>query len=139
MVCMSHHVIPLRARCLANFAFLLVAATLVPGSAAAATLPAGFVESTVADGLVHPTAMAIAKDARIFVADQGGRLRVLKNGQLLAKPFVTLNVNTQGERGLLGVALHPDFPRTPYVYLYYTAVKPKLHSRLSRFTAKGDR
>jgi glucose/arabinose dehydrogenase len=136
---MNHHVIPAGARHLAALALLLAAATLVPGSSAAATLPPGFVESTIADGLLNPTAMAVSGDGRIFVCEQGGRLRVIKNGHLLPKPFVVLNVNTQGERGLLGVELHPDFPRTPYVYLYYTAIKPKLHSRLSRFTAKGDR
>ena len=130
MACMSHR---------AAFALLLAATALVASSAVAATLPPGFVESAVASGLSQPTAMAIARDGRIFVGEQGGRLRVIKNGQLLAKPFVTLNVSTQGERGLLGVALHPDFPHTPYVYLYYTAVKPKVHSRLSRFTARGDR
>ncbi|HXT22665.1 MAG TPA: PQQ-dependent sugar dehydrogenase [Thermoanaerobaculia bacterium] len=136
---MSHHVIPPRARRLAALAFVLIAASLAPSLAAAATLPAGFVESTVAAGLVNPTAMAISRDGRIFIAEQPGRVRVVKNGKLLAKPFVSLNVNAEGERGLLGVALHPDFPRTPWVYVYYTAVKPKLHNRLSRFTARGDR
>jgi len=136
---MRHHVIPLCARAFVSFALLLAAVILVANPASAATLPPGFVESAVASGLTNPTAMAVSRDGRIFVAEQPGRLRVVKNGQLLAKPFVTLNVNAQGERGLLGVALHPDFPRTPYVYVYYTAVKPKLHNRLSRLTARGDR
>lgn len=139
MVCMSHRVFPRRTPSLAALALLLAAGALVPAAAAAATLPPGFVESAVASGLANPTAMAIAKDGRIFVGEQGGRLRVIKNGRLLAKPFVTLNANAQGERGLLGVALHPDFPRTPFVYVYYTAVRPKLHNRLSRLTARGDR
>lgn len=108
-------------------------------SAGAATLPAGFVETTVAQGLVNPTAMALSRDGRIFVCEQGGRLRVIKNGRLLTRPFVTLTVSSVGERGLLGVALHPDFPSTPYVYLYYTATKPRIHNRLSRFTPRGDR
>jgi glucose/arabinose dehydrogenase len=115
----------------------LILAAPVPGRAA--SLPPGFAETTVASGLDRPTAMAISGDGRIFVCEQGGRLRVVKNGQLLPRPFVNLTVDSQGERGLLGVALHPDFPRTPYVYLYYTATKPRLHNRLSRFTAAGDR
>ena len=49
-------------------------------AAAAATLPAGFTETRVATGLANPTAMAFAPDGRLFVAQQGGALRVIKNG-----------------------------------------------------------
>ena len=48
----------------------------------AATLPAGFTETTVASGLASPTAMAFAPDGRLFVCQQGGQLRVIKNGVL---------------------------------------------------------
>src|SRR6185503_18688732 len=118
---------------------LLALFAAAPEPLHAASLPSGFAESTVASGLDRPTAMALSRDGRIFICEQGGRLRVVKNGRLLPRPFVNLNVNAQGERGLLGVALHPDFPATPYVYVYYTATKPRVHNRLSRFTAKGDR
>lgn len=103
----------------------------------AATLPAGFSETTVT-GLTNPTAMAIAPDGRIFVCQQGGALRVIKNGALLATPFVTLTVDANGERGLLGVAFDPDFLTNRYVYVYYTATTPAIHNRISRFTANGD-
>ena len=83
--------------------------------------------------------MAFAPDGRIFVAELGGRLRVIKNGALLATPFVTLNVAPGGgERGLAGVVLDPNFASNHYVYLYYTAPTPTIHSRVSRFTANGD-
>ena len=75
----------------------------------AATVPTGFTDSVVASGLTNPTAMAFAPDGRIFVCQQGGALRVIKNGALLATPFVTLTVNASGERGLLGVAFDPNF------------------------------
>jgi glucose/arabinose dehydrogenase len=82
--------------------------------------------------------MAIAPDGRIFVAEQTGRLRVIKDGALLTQPFVTLNVNSLGERGLLGVALDPDFPSTPYVYLFYTGpTAPPRINRVSRFTVSA--
>jgi glucose/arabinose dehydrogenase len=139
MVRMRNHVIPRVGRRLVVIAVLLAVALLARSSASAATLPAGFEETAVAAGLDNPTAMALSRDGRIFVCEQGGRLRVVKNGHLLTRPFVTLNVNAQGERGLLGVALHPNFPQTPYVYVYYTAVRPRIHNRLSRFTARGDR
>ena len=96
---------------------VLVAST----SARAAQLPVGFVETVVATGLANPTAMEFAPDGRLFVAEQGGRLRVIKNGVLLATPFVTLTVNASGERGLLGVAFDPDFATNHFVYVYYTA------------------
>src|SRR5882724_13367780 len=70
----------------------------------AATLPAGFSETQIAGGLSSPTAMDLAPDGRIFVCLQGGRLRVIKNGALLATPFVSLTVDSAVERGLLGVA-----------------------------------
>ena len=83
--------------------FAATAATL-----SAATLRTGFSETIVVDGLVEPTAMAVAIDGRIFVAQQGGAVRVVRDGVLLAAPFVTLAVNASGERGLIGIALDPQ-------------------------------
>ena len=111
---------------------------LTVSAASAATVPAGFTESPVASGLASPTAMQFAPDGRLFVCEQGGRLRVIKNGALLSTPFVTLTVNAEGERGLLGVAFDPDFATNRYVYVYYTATTPTVHNRISRFTANGD-
>jgi glucose/arabinose dehydrogenase len=85
-------------------AFLLASVSAIN----AATLPPGFTE-TATTGLNNPTAMEIAPDGRIFVCQQGGSLRVIKNGVLLSTPFLTLNVDQNGERGLLGIALDPNF------------------------------
>src|SRR5688500_12304377 len=106
--------------------------------AAAATLPAGFTESQIASGLASPTAMQFAPDGRLFVCEQGGRLRVIKDGALLPTPFLTLTVSSVGERGLLGVTFDPAFATNHYVYVYYTATTPGVHNRISRFTANGD-
>lgn len=103
-----------------------------------ATLPPGFSETAVGTGLANPTAMALAPDGRIFVCQQGGALRVIKDGVTLPAPFVTVTVDSQGERGLLGVAFDPDFLVNRYVYVYYTSPTPTLHNRISRFTAAGD-
>jgi glucose/arabinose dehydrogenase len=104
----------------------------------AATLPSGFTETLIASGLSNPTAMAIAPDGRLFVCQQGGQLRVIKGGALLSTPFLTLNVNSSGERGLLGVAFDPAFDTNHFVYVYYTMVTSPIHNRVSRFTANGD-
>ena len=122
----------MRGRVLAT-ALLLTVAALAEG----ATLPTGFTE-TFTSGLASPTAMALTPDGRVFVCQQGGQLRVIKNGVLLPTPFLTVTVDPDGERGLLGVALDPDFPQNQYVYVYYTTPSPAVHNRLSRFTANGD-
>jgi glucose/arabinose dehydrogenase len=104
----------------------------------AATVPPGFTDSLVAAGLNSPTAMALAPDGRIFVCEQGGALRVIKNGVLLPTPFLTVTVDPTGERGLLGVEFDPNFVSNQLVYIYYTATTPTVHNRISHFTAAGD-
>src|SRR5688500_3450431 len=106
--------------------FLLILA-LSGATAHAGTVPVGFREVLVASGLASPTAMQFAPDGRLFVAEQTGRLRVIKDGALLPTPFVTLTVNASGERGLLGVAFDPAFATNHYVYVYYTATTPTVH------------
>jgi glucose/arabinose dehydrogenase len=109
---------------------------LAGASPAASAVPTGFSDSVFASGLVNPSAMAFAPDGRLFVAQQGGALRIVhSDGTLLATPFVTIPVNSAGERGLLGVAFSPDFATTKHVYVYYTATTPAIHNRISRFTA----
>ena len=117
--------------CLTMLTFFLAASAF-------ATVPAGFTQTTVTSSLSVPTAMAMAPDGRIFVCQQSGALRVVKNGTLLTTPFVSLTVDSNGERGLLGVAFDPDFLNNQYVYVYYTTPTPSVHNRISRFTASGD-
>jgi glucose/arabinose dehydrogenase len=90
-------------------------------------------------GLSNATAFAQAPDGRIFVALQGGTLRVVKNGALLSTPFHTLSgVDSTDERGLIGVALHPDFASNGWVYVHYTTTEVATHNRISRLVAVGD-
>ncbi len=110
----------------------------VSAQSGAITVPTGFVDETVVSGLASPTAMAFAPDGRLFVAEQRGALRVVKGGALLSTPFVSLDVDSRGERGLLGVVLDPAFATNGYVYVYYTAKTPRVHNRITRFRAAGD-
>jgi uncharacterized repeat protein (TIGR03806 family) len=114
------------------------ALALLPGPAPAARLPDGFAEAQVADKLTGATAMDIAPDGRIFICEQTGALRVVKDDALLPTPFISLTVDSSWERGLLGVALDPQFPKSPYVYVCTIAPEPYPHHRISRFTARGD-
>jgi glucose/arabinose dehydrogenase len=118
---------------------IVFALTLASLPLAAATLPPGFSESQFGSNFNGtPTAMAFAPDGQLFVCLQTGQLRVIKNGALLATPFVSLTVDSAGERGLLGVAFDPNFASNHFVYLYYTVPTAPIHNRISRFTANGD-
>jgi glucose/arabinose dehydrogenase len=106
-----------------------------------AVAPTGFADATVATNLAAPTAMAFAPDGRLFVAQQSGALRVIKNGQLLSKPFATFKVDSQGERGLLGVVFDPNFAANHFVYVYYTVPSTNgaaPFNHVTRVTASGD-
>lgn len=80
-----------------------------------------FVEETIVQGIPIPTTIAFAPDSKIFLALKDGVIRVVQNGTLLPTPFVDLSavVNRSTDRGLLGIAVDPDFPRRPYIYLSY--------------------
>ncbi len=108
------------------------------GTHVANEIRAGFLETVVADSLDSPVSMAVAPDGRIFVCEQGGALRVIRGERLLRRPFVTLPTRAEIEEGLIGVALDPDFARTGWVYVCWTALAPQRHDRVSRFTADGD-
>ncbi|GAB4413065.1 MAG: hypothetical protein OHK0039_19610 [Bacteroidia bacterium] len=115
------------------WAFLLVFAADVQ----AATLPPGFIEAQVATGL-NPVAMTLDHHGRVWIAEKHGVVRIVDTqGDLLPDPFVTLPVDDYNERGLLGIALHPDFHAHPFVYLYYT-VPGQHRNRVIRLMANGD-
>ncbi len=113
-------------------------ALLIVDEGIAQTFPSGFARVQVGSAISSPTVMAFAPDGRIFVAQQGGALRVIKNNALLATPFVSLTVNSNGERGLIGIALDPDFATNNFIYLYYTTNTAPIHNRIVRYTANGD-
>ena len=119
--------------------FAVLALALGSFQVRAATLPSGFTETQFGSNVgASPTAMAFAPDGRLFVCLQGGQLRVIKNGTLLATPFVTVPTTANGERGLLGIAFDPNFSTNQFVYVYYTTNTAPIHNRISRFTANGD-
>src|SRR5262245_31780439 len=68
------------------------------------TFPAGFSRVLVANGITQPTALAFSPDGRIFICQQTGNVRVVKNNVLLTTPFISIAVNSLTERGLLGIA-----------------------------------
>lgn len=122
-------------------ALLGLAATT--GYAQTRTFPAGFSSVQVATGINSPTTMTFAPDGRIFICEQQGNLRVVKDGKLLPTPLVSVKVfgadgsTGQGERGLIGVVCDPDFLTNHYFYVYYT-LPTGTNNRIVRYTANGD-
>jgi glucose/arabinose dehydrogenase/regulation of enolase protein 1 (concanavalin A-like superfamily) len=95
--------------------------------AGGATLPAGFQETLVFSGLTHPTNVRFASDGRVFVAEKSGLIKVFSSLSATT-PTIFADLRTEvddyWDRGLLGLALHPNFPTTPYVYVLYTYDAP---------------
>jgi len=114
---------------------------------AAASWPPDFDFETIVTGLDRPTAFAYAPDGRLFITEKTGRVRVVSaEGVLLPTPFAIVSVNTDNDRGLIGVTLDPGFPVNHFIYLAYTTdiVPPnpingysRIH-RITRMTANGD-
>jgi PKD repeat protein/glucose/arabinose dehydrogenase len=100
-----------------------ILAVTTTSSAQAATLPAGFQESVVFSGLTNPTVVRFADDGRVFVAEKRGVIKVFDSlTDTTPTTFADLNVNVYNfwDRGLLGMALAPNFPTDPSVYVLYT-------------------
>lgn len=104
-------------------------------SAHAQAVPSGFTVEAYGDSFPGGTAMAWSPDGRLFVCQQGGAVRVLKNGTLLPTPFHTAMVDNPvgGERGLLGICFGPGGS----VYIYFTNPSPAPHNCVRRLTASA--
>ena len=119
----------------------LAASLLSLTVSSAQALPTGWSLVPVASGLSQPTAFAF-KGAQIFVTEKAsGQVRVVRpDGSLRPLPLLTVNVSSQSERGLLGIALDPDFATNKLIYVYYTTGPGALgytgspKNRVSRFT-----
>lgn len=146
LACLSYEqtATQLRSRLLLICLFLLICLSFslfAAKPASAATTPSGFADSLVAN-VGAPTGLAVTPDERLLVTTQPGKLQVVdKNGELLTSPALNLagKVCTNSERGLLGVAVDPDFVSNNYIYLYYNAYQSGgCVNRVSRFTMSGD-
>ena len=130
---------------------LLLANLTEPTKPAAVALPDGFTDGLVAE-VASPTALAFTPDGRMLITTQTGRLLIYQNGALRDTPAMDLTdrVCSNSERGLLGIAVDPEFASNNFVYLYYTFKKSGVcpdHqptradnpvNRVSRFTMTGN-
>ncbi len=99
--------------------------------------------SVVESGFTLPVDIANAGDDRLFIVEQPGVIRIIDaNGNMLPDPFLDINAivdsETHNERGLLGLAFHPNYPSTPYFYVNYTAVSGNGDTIIARYTVSND-
>ncbi len=127
----------------------LALALAVAGPASAAPVMSDTTLHVVREvsGLNNPTTMLILAPGDYLVNEKTtGKVQRVIGGVIQASPALDLPVNYASERGLLGSALHPDFPATPWVYLYYTRSttggdtgnsSQVLDNRIERYTWNG--
>jgi glucose/arabinose dehydrogenase len=128
-------------------------AASLPDAPEGSNLPPGFTETGVASiGSETLTALAFTPDDRLLITTQDGQLRVYQSGALLPSPALdfttqwppTSRICSNFERGLLGVAVDPDFANNNFIYLYYTFNKnnacpaSSVVNRVSRFILQAD-
>src|SRR3990170_4952287 len=127
---------------LAAVTFLAVLVFRTGGSGQAAPLPAVALRQ-VADGLTNPVHLTHAGDrsGRLFIVEQAGRIRILKDGRLLPRPFLDIRekVTSGGELGLLSVAFHPRYAENGRFYVNYTAGEgERLRSVIAEYRVSSD-
>src|ERR671920_2518430 len=106
---------------------------------AVATLPSGFQQGVVISGLSEPTNVEFSKDGRVFVAEKSGLIKVFDSlSDTTPTTFADLRTKVHNfwDRGLLGLALAPDFPKDPHVYVLYTH-DPKVGGVAPRWGTEG--
>jgi len=87
----------------------------------------GLAVQLVVGGLSQPDFLTAPQgDARLFILERAGRIRIFKNGALLSTPFldITSQVTTTGEGGLLGLAFAPDYATSGLFYINYARRDP---------------
>jgi glucose/arabinose dehydrogenase len=119
----------------------IIAALLVGSCTARAGPPraTGLALEPVASGLDRPLYLtAPPGDPRLFVVEQGGRIRIVRDGRLLPVPFLDLSdrVRAGGERGLLGLAFHPRYRETGFLYVDYTDLQG--NTKVERYSVSRD-
>ncbi|HEX9286410.1 MAG TPA: PQQ-dependent sugar dehydrogenase [Thermoanaerobaculia bacterium] len=119
-----------------------ISAIAAAESAGAITLPPGFTDELVA-AVGSPTALAFTPDGRLLITTQPGQLRVYQNGALVGTPALDLTgaICSNSERGLLGVAVDPNFttPSNNFIYVYYTFNRAGICvNRVSRYTLSSS-
>src|SRR5438552_976726 len=105
------------------------------------SLPPGTSIQTVLTDMDRPVAMAFDPAGRLFYTEKvTGKVRLFANGALQPNPVITFNVDGNFERGLLGIAVDPNFNANRYIFVYYTCrVGPDCPSQENRIVSFLER
>lgn len=99
--------------------------------------PARFEKTILATGLIQPMEMAIAPDGTIFLIELAGKIKAIHPKTGIAQEIGKVDVTTEQENGLIGIALDPSFQTTRWMFLQYSPPHyPGQH--ISRFTVRDD-
>jgi glucose/arabinose dehydrogenase len=100
----------------------------------------GYTVETWVEGLEIPWSLVFHSADQAFVSERPGRIRLLKGSDLVKTPYAEIEGVHRGEGGLMGLALHPEFPREPYVYAMHTYEDSgNFFNRVIRLRHRGDR
>jgi glucose/arabinose dehydrogenase len=92
------------------------------------------------DDLEIPWSLVFLPDRRALVSERPGRIRLIKNGKIEKEPYATLDVNHEGEGGLMGLCLHPDFPTNRSLYAMHTyRQEGRIYNRVIRLKDHGEK
>jgi aldose sugar dehydrogenase len=107
------------------------------GNGSAGSVP--FTTEVVAKGLEVPWGLAFLPRGDVLVTERPGRVRLLREGQLVPQPVANVRIANSAEGGLLGIAAHPDFASNRLFYLYVTTdVGGKTRNRVERWVLAED-
>lgn len=133
-----------------HFKHFLILCLCFYGSPSKAQPPLRLKLTEIASGYTSPIGICSPMDGthRLFVMEQGGKIKIIKNGEKVAIPFINISSQLDGlnvaysEKGLLGMAFHPNYKNNGLFYLYYSA-KTTLsgmdhESRVSEFKVSSD-
>ena len=128
------------------FAAVIAVVSLAVMAPSASALPAGIEEQVFIEHLQVPVDLAWERGTRrIFFTERRGPIRVAWGRQVLPKPCASPPVDASGERGMVGIVLHPGFSENHWLYVYYTRKlmvpesPAKRIARVVRFTVSGNR
>lgn len=124
----------------------LTATALIAGLCATGALAQSITTTRIASGMARPIFLTHAPGdpTRLFVIEKQGRIRIIKNGVLLATPFLDVDSITAGgtsassEQGLLGLAFHPDYQNNHKFYIAYTSVAGSGDDTLAEYTCSAN-
>ncbi|MCC3144596.1 PQQ-dependent sugar dehydrogenase [Halanaerobium sp. Z-7514] len=102
--------------------------------------PDGVIVESWVENLNIPWELVFMNEERALVSERDGRIRLIESGVLQTEPYLEIELTAVGEGGLMGMALHPDYPDKNYLYIMYTYrdADGDVLNRVSRFNAKED-